>query len=143
MSVISTHPKMLDEILFGANICSDPVQYLKDMIKDNHYLKGYLELAASDKWSSIDVDEIKTKQYSYHRSMAGALLLNKQTWNIITGIIMNVNAKDATKIIQYKALSEMLYEAEANILTAILTKNLVSIYTSLTHEVLVESLNLG
>ncbi len=143
MASISTHQKMLDEILFSANNCSEPAQYLKDMIKENHYLKGYLELAVSNKWSTIDVDKIETKQYSYHRSMAGALLLNKHTWNIIAGIIMNVEAKDATKIIQYKALSEMLHETESKILTAILTKNLVSIYPSLTHEVLVESLNLG
>lgn len=143
MSVISTHKHMLDEILTGAVNSKSMIQYLKEAIKTTSYLRGYLELAVSGDWSSIDVDKIETKQYSYHRSMAGALLLNKQTWNIVNGIIMNINAKDSTKTVQYKALSEMLYENESKILTAVLTKNLVSIYPTLTHEVLVESLNLG
>lgn len=143
MSQISTHQYMLDEILTSANNNVNPIEYLRDKIKSTYYLKYYIELSVSDKFTSIDINNIQLKQYSYHRSMAGAVLLNKQTVNIVKSVIMNDEAKDSSKILQFKALSEMLFEEESKILKAILTKNLVSIFKNLTHEVLVESLNIG
>lgn len=132
---ISTHPKSLDEILSFVNSSTDVLLALQNSFRVP-YVKGYIELAASDEWPTVDISDIAFKQYEYHRSMAGALLLNRQTWNIMVSVIMNAGAKDSTKITQFKALSEMLFVDESKLLSAILTKNIHSIYPNITFEVI-------
>jgi hypothetical protein len=136
---ISTHPKMLDEILSQANALSDPVASIISNL-DVSYVRGYLELAVSDDWITLDIDTVQFKQYDYHRSMAGATLLNRQTWNIVSNIFMAKEVPNRTKAVQYRALSEMLYSEESKILTQILDKNLTLLYPNLTFVVINEAL---
>lgn len=132
---------MLDEILAIINDSEDVVSSLQSAFKIP-YVKGFIELAVSDNWPSIDIDTINFKQYEYHRSMAGAMLLNRQTWNIIVSVIMNPDAKDTTKTVQFKALSEMLYVDESKALFAILNKNIHSVYPNITFEAINAALGL-
>jgi hypothetical protein len=137
---IQTHQLMLDELLESANTAESPVFYLKGLYKSSPYIKHYMTLSVSETWSTIDINEIKITDYSYHRSMAGALLLNKQNWNIVANVIMSTIAKESSKVTQFKALSEMLYSGERDILKAVLTKDLSSLYPNLSHKVICESL---
>jgi len=140
MAIIQTHPKMLDETLAIINTSCDVLAALVAALKEP-YVREYIELAVSPKWTSLDVDTVKFKEYQYHRSMAGAFLINRQTWNIIATVIMNPLVKDSSKEIQYKALSEMLFADESKILTAILKKNLSSLYPNLKFEILTAALD--
>lgn len=140
MAQIKTHPKMIDEILEIVNKSTDVVQTLQNAYKIP-YFKKYMELAVSEKWSTIDIKDIKFKQHGYHRSMAGAMLLSNQTWKIIDQIIMTEEVKESSKLTHFKALSEMLYESESKVLTAILTKDITSLYENIKFEDIVGSLN--
>lgn len=134
---------MLDEVLAKINgyYLHDIVPALKAAYADHAYLRQYIELNVSDEWISIDVANIHPKEYNYHRSMAGAFLLNRFTWNNVCNILMNPIAKDESKAKQFIALSEMLFSEESAILKHVLTKTLSDKYTNLTHERLSESLN--
>lgn len=123
---------MLDEILSKINDSTNVQDSLKESM-DISYFRNYMELAVSEVWPSIEIKDIVTKQYSYHRSMCGAFLLNRHTWNVIS-VIVNPQGKDSTKITQYKALSEMLYEGESKVLTAILTKDITSLYPNISFQ---------
>lgn len=131
---------MIDEILEIVNKSTDVVQTLQNAYKIP-YFKKYMELAVSEKWSTIDIKDIKFKQHGYHRSMAGAMLLSNQTWKIIDQIIMTEEVKESSKLTHFKALSEMLYESESKVLTAILTKDITSLYENIKFEDIVGSLN--
>ena len=137
--MIQTHPSMLNDILSKVNSSPDVLAALKAQYS-TAYVKYYMGLAVSDLFTTIDVLDVIIKDYNYHISMAGALLLNRQTVNIISNVIMAPDAKDATKLVQFRALSEMLYAEEAKILKNILIKNLPSLYENITHEIIVQSL---
>lgn len=133
--MITTHNKMLDELLDGVTTKDD----LVNLIKTVPYMKFYMESAVDDIHVTIDLPE--AKHNDYHRSMAGALLLNRATQSVVEGAIRNPRVTANVKRKQYMALSEMLFVTEAVILTAILTKNLESVYPTLTHEFICEALN--
>lgn len=138
--MIRTHALMLDEILNNTNNSVDILATLKQSYS-TPYVKQYMELAVSEKWTSIDVDTIDVKKFDYHRSMCGAFLLNKRTWDILTIVIMGGDVFSSTKVKQYKALSEMLFSQESLILKHILKKDLSKLYPNLTHELISTSLN--
>jgi hypothetical protein len=131
---------MLDEILTRINNSDDVVKSIKESFNIS-YFKNYMELLVSDKWTTVDVNTVDYTSYGYHRSMAGALLLNRQSWNIVLTVLMNPLASNVIKEKQFKALMEMLYENEASILLAILTKNLESLYPNITFSKVVEAIN--
>lgn len=134
---IHTHPKMLDEILDIVNSSVDVPAALRGAMLVP-YFKDYMLLTVSDKWTTLDIGTVEFKNYGYHRSMAGALLLNRQSWKIVESILMIPSVKQTTKANQFKALSEMLYEDESKILSAILVKDLTTLYPNITHDMLVE-----
>jgi hypothetical protein len=138
--MIRTHALMLDEILNDANNSVDVLAKLKEAYKIS-YVKDYMELCVSDKWTSIEVDSIDVKSFDYHRSMCGAFLLNKRTWDVLSIVIMGGTVFSNIKEKQYKALSEMLYSRESVILKYILKKDLSELYPNLTHELISTSLN--
>lgn len=137
---INTHNKMLDEILVIVNKSDDVVQTLKDAL-GVPYLKYYMELAVNELWPTFDLDKINPKQYGYHRSLTGALLLNKQTVNIMSNVIMAPALPDNIKIKQYNALREMLFVDESVALNAIMNKNIESIYPNITFLAINAALN--
>ena len=139
MPVVSTHPKMFHEVLEAINENADVVSALKACFH-LPYLRQYLELSVSDVWTTLDIDSIETMNYSYHISMAGAFLLNRHTYTVVSEVIMREAVLDTAKSIQFKALSEMLFEGESKILRAILTKNLTSLYPNITFDALVKAL---
>ena len=132
---------MLDELLDEINESTDVVSALKKAFKES-YFKGYMELAVNDVFPTFDTAEVIFKQYDYHRSMAGAFLLNRQTWNIISNVIMTDNVATATKMKQFRALSEMLYIGESAMLSAIINKNITSLYPNVTFAAICEALNI-
>lgn len=137
---IQTHSKGLDEILKEVNDSENPSQSLKEILS-SPFIGKYINWAVSDAWSTLDVDECKFKQYDYHRSMAGALLLNSRTMSIFEQVLFNSSASNHTKKIQYKALSEMLFKGESDLVKAILKKDIQSLYPNLTHELICGVLN--
>jgi len=136
---VNTHPPMLDELLTQINGSPSVIQSIKDSLAIP-YFQYYIELAVSPDWTTLDISEVTFKQYEYHRSMAGSLLLNRQTVNIMSNVIMKKDIPDRTKAIQFKALSEMLYVDESIALSAILVKNLDSIYPNITFSAINEAL---
>lgn len=129
---------MLHEIFQTINESDDVNKALEESF-NIPFVKNYVELAVSDKYVEFDPNDIITKKYNYHISMCGALLINKQTWNVVNNVIMSKDAKLETKIIQFKALSEMLYEKEAIILKHILLKNIEEIYPNITFQRMFDS----
>ena len=136
---IQTHPKMLHEILTQVNSSPDVVSALRQTF-DTPYIKKYFEMAVSDTWTTIDISSVKCEKNDFHVSMAGTFLLNRQTYIVISEVIMAPSVKDSAKIVQFKALSEMLYSEEAKILYGILSKNLTALYPNISFEVINESL---
>lgn len=137
--MITTHPKMLDELFKEINSAQDILAALKEAFKQS-YVKKYVELAVNDVWTKLDTEKVVTEKYGYHRSMAGSTLLNKQTWTIVDRVLMNKDATLHTMTVQYKALMSMLCEEEATLLHAILVKNVESIYPNVTHGIMVDAL---
>lgn len=140
MAIISTHPKMFHEILSIIDKQDDVVSALRSCLHIS-FVRPYLDIAVSDEWSTVDIAHTETKDYNYHVSMAGAYLLNRNSFKIVSEIIMNKSVADTAKIFQYKSLMEMLCVEEARILKAILTKNLTSLYTRITFESLNDALS--
>lgn len=124
---------MLQEVLSVINSNNDVVSSLKSIFH-LPFISTYLKLSVSEDWTDIDIKKIETTKYNYHISMAGAFLLNRHTFKIITEVIMNPDVLYQTKVSQYKALSEMLFVDESKILDAILNKNITSIYPNITFE---------
>lgn len=138
--MIQTHPKMLDEIFSYVNEALSPDIALVEVLKQP-YVREYLQLCVDNTWTVFDVDSVSdVQEYNYHRSMAGAFLLNRHTWNTIDQVIIAKGTGIKAKAKQFKALSEMLYSGEAKILRAILTKNIQSLYPNMTHELISGSL---
>lgn len=127
--------KQLDEILDEINLAADVEAGLR-LVINKPYIKFYLSQLLSEDWADFDVDDIEYIKYDYHRSMSGALLLNKQTCNIYVSIFMNKNVILKTKRYQCKALLEMLNTGESEILKALLKKDLQSLYPNITYEIL-------
>lgn len=140
MAIIQTHPKSIDEILDIINISDDIVLGLRNAFKVS-YFKEYIELAVSDQWTTLDIDNISVNAYDYPQSHAGAFLLNRQTWNLVSSVIMVPLVNNGIKTKQFKALSEMLYFKEAAVLRAVLKKNLPSLYPNITFELMNASLD--
>ena len=136
---VNTHPPMLDELFESINNSENVVEDIKAAMNLS-YFGYYIKLAVSDEWTTLDIEEVKFKEYEYHRSMAGSLLLNRQTVNIMENILMKKDIPNRTKAVQFKALSEMLYSGESKILSTILTKNLDSIYPNITFNAINEAL---
>lgn len=124
-----------DEILQKINDSPDVESELRTVI-DQPYIRGYLNTQLSEVWPEFDVDKLVWKRYKYHRSLAGASLLTRSTFNMFMSVLMNPQSKRHTQEFRCKSLLEMLYEAEADILVALLKKNLQSLYPNITHEVL-------
>ena len=137
---IQTHPKMMHEILGQVNSSPNVLWALKQSF-DAPYIKKYLEMSVSDIWTTIDTTTIVCEKNDFHVSMAGTFLLNRQTFTVISEVIMNATAKESAKIVQFKALSEMLYSEEAKILSCILTKNLNSLYPNISFQIINEALS--
>lgn len=131
---------MFDEILNHVSCSGDVVQALKQQYKATPYLPEYMALSVSEAWTTVDVAGILVKDYNYHRSMAGSFLLNRQTYNIVSSVIMIDSVNETTKLKQFKALSEMLFIEEAKILKAILLHNLSDLYPQITFANIVDSL---
>lgn len=133
---MTTTPRDLDEILFACDLATDPVAELKKYI-NVPYVRFYVELATNDTWPIFDTN-IEYKKYNYHKSMAGMLLLNKHTINTIVSIFLEQSGKVAEpyKVGQLRSVLEMLHSSEAEILSAILAKNLQTVFPKLTHKVL-------
>lgn len=127
--------KQFDEILSEVN-SSDDVQAALKVIINQPWIKFYLSQLTSEDWPDFDVNEVKFTQHNYHRSMAGALLLNKQTANIYKVIFMSNEVPLKTKQHQCKALLEMLCKGESDILRVLLTKNLQLIYPNITYNII-------
>lgn len=127
--------KQLDEILSSVNSSSDVAGQLQLACKQP-YVRFYLATQLSEDWPSFDVDEIEFTNYDYHRSMAGALLLNRQTVNIYQNIFMNSFVVLKTKRYQCKTLLEMLSKGESDILIALLKKDLQGLYPNITFDIL-------
>jgi hypothetical protein len=140
MSQINTHSKSFDELLQEANDAPNPVDYLKSILT-KPFISKYLDWATNDVWTTLDVDTVVFKQYDYHQSMAGAILLNARTMSIFEQVLFATKVSAHTKAVQYKALSEMLSKGESAIVKGILKKDLVSIYPNLNHTVICEALN--
>lgn len=130
---IKTHTLMFDEILALVN-ASDDVHGALQGAMFTPYFKNYMNLLVSDVWTTIDISNVKFTQYDYPRSMAGAMLLSRQSWNIVNGVIMMESVRDSVKEKQFKALSEMLYVGESKILYAILNKDLTPLYPNITFD---------
>jgi hypothetical protein len=125
----------LDEILQKVNDSNDVRMDLALAIA-TPYVRPYLFTFLSETWPTFDVDDIEWKKYDYHRSLAGANLLSRPSYNIFNSVLMNPDSNKHTKEFQCKALLEMLYIGEANVLIAILKKDLQSLYPNITHEIL-------
>lgn len=137
--MITTHPKLLDELFKEINSAPDVLEALKDAFKLS-YVKGYVKLAVDDAWIRLDIDKMDHEKYGYHVSMAGSMLLNRHTWTVIEKVLMNHDVSLHTATVQYKSLMSMLWEGEAKLLYAIFTKNVESIYPNITHALMVDAL---
>lgn len=137
---ITTHPKSLDEILTQANTSTNIAEYLKGAMS-YPFVRQYIDLATNEHWTTLDTDKVEFKNYQYHQSMCGALLLNSRTWSIVSQVLMNPKASIHTQTVQFKGLSEMLDQKEAEVLKSILKKDLTTLYPNLTHELLCEVLD--
>ena len=142
MPSITTHPKMLDEILSVLNDQhkDDIVQSLRACFHIPFFL-DYIKLNICEEWSDIDYDKIQIREYNYHRSMSGTYLLNRHTFKIIESCLLNDALDDKSKINKFTSLAEMLYKDEYIILKAVMNKNLTNVYPNLTFEKLCEAVN--
>lgn len=139
MASVQTHTKMLDELLDYVNNAEDVLLAMKGILT-LPYVRQYMELSVSKDFSTLDIENITYKVYDYDRAIAGAMLLCRQTWNIVNSVIMAENVNLKTKEFQYKSLKEMLYSKESDVLTGVLTKNITELYPNITFELINEAL---
>lgn len=126
----------MDELLEQVNTSPDPEAGLKQLINSNGYAKYFLDQAVNDKFVDINYDDMKYTFSPYHRSMAGAFLLSKSTSLVYEQVLLSNQAAVKTKEYKLKALFEMLAQGEAQILLAIIKKNLTELYPNITHEMI-------
>lgn len=136
---VQTHQLMLDEILEKANASDNPAQIIGSYM-GQPYVRQYLELAVNEVFPDFDPLEVVYTQYDYHRSSAGSQLMNRHVHNVLNTIMTSKSMGAISKKKQLKALLELLYKGEAEVLVHILTKNLVGLYPKLTIEVITEAL---
>lgn len=136
MKVANLH---FDEILQKVNDSANVKESLQEALK-GAYVMPYLNDAISDKWADFDISTIKFNQYNYHRSMSGAFLLTRSTYNLYNSILMNPEVNFNKKVSGCKSLLEMLYKGEADVLIAIMNKNIHSIYPKISFKLLNEVL---
>lgn len=132
---------MFDELLEQVSNTENVLESLTFLIKAKPYVREYLESAVNDTWVDFDIDSITWTQYGYHRSMAGAILLNRGSANTFTQILFGEKVSTRAKLMQCKSLLEMLHVGEAKILTAVLKKDLVSLYPAISFEIINAALN--
>ena len=133
---ISTHTKMLDERLANITTAAE----LKELCAESEYIKFYIESSVNDTWTLVDIESLDIKLNEYHRSMAGAFLINRHTVQIVRDVILAQTGSVLSKTKQFLALSNMLFIEEAKILEAALKKDLESVYPKLTHKLICEAL---
>lgn len=129
----------LDELLEQVNSCGteDDVECaLKDLINNHPYVRMYMEYAVNDEYINVDIDEVQYKLSTYPRSLVGAYLCSNTSTKIYKEVLMNPAVAKKTQIYQLKNLLEMLYCGEATVLEAIIKKNLPSLYSNITHEMI-------
>jgi len=134
---ITTHNKTLDVILQGVSKHADLVNAMKSV----PYVRNYIEQAVNDKFPEFDHGDVKFNVNTFHVSMAGALLLSRSSVNLMEQVLLNKIVASSTKKKQFKAISEMLSKEETAIFSAVLSKNLETVYPLLTHEFMCDALN--
>lgn len=128
-----------DELLTKVNESDDIVLELKNTL-NVPYVRQYLETQISETWPKFDVDSEKLEKSTYHRSMAGAFLLSRPVYTVFDQILMSQALPDELQLKRLKNLYPMLCAGEADILIALLEKNISAIYPNITYEVLNEAL---
>lgn len=127
---------MLDERLSPITTATE----LRELCATSEYVKFYIDAAVNETWTPIDIDKLDIKLNDYHRSMAGAFLINRHTVQIVRDVILAKSGSMVVKNKQFLALSNMLFAEEAKILEAVLKKDLTSLYPKLTHKMICEAL---
>lgn len=133
---ISTHTQMVDEILNTISLSQDPIQALRNAFDRIPFLRSYLSSSVDSEFVTFDPADVHYSNHDFHRSLAGAHLINKGTFKTFTQVLFGQDVPENVKKTSFKNLMELLYVPEANILYAILTKDISSIYPELTHEVI-------
>lgn len=133
---INTHVRMLDELLENITTAAE----LKELYASVPYVKFYIESSVNDTWTPIDISKLDIKRNEYHRSMAGAFLLNRFTVQIVRDVIIEEKGSILTKNKQFLALSSMLWVGESKILEAVLNKDISILYPAITHDLICKSL---
>jgi hypothetical protein len=136
MMHISTHTKMLDERLSAITTATE----LRELCKESELIKFYIDASVNDTWTPVDIESLTIKYNDFHRSMAGAFLINRHTIQIVRDVILAQTGSMPVKIKQFLALSSMLYIEEAKILKAVIDKDLQSLFPKLTHKLICEAL---
>jgi len=127
---------MVDEILNTVSLSPDPIKALHVAFDQVHFLRSYMTSAVDAEFVSFDPSEVQYSNHDFHRSLAGAHLINKGTFKTFSQVLFGQDVPDNVKKTSFKNLMELLYEPEANILYSILTKDISSIFPELTHEVI-------
>ena len=140
MVAVSVANLMLDEVLQQVNDSGNAVGALKEALVKYHYLGRFMVLATNDQFADFNVDELKWEKSKLSRGLEGTYLMTRGTWNTLSQVILGANVIQHRKVQQLKWMLEMLYEKEADVLLAILTKNLTTLYPNLTHDVICAAL---
>lgn len=134
---ISVATYQLDELLKQVNISKEPELTLKEILKGNPFIKTYLLCLIDPNWVEFDVNDIKWTNFQYGSS---ALLLNRHTAHIFQNILYNDKVELKTKKFQCKTLLETLSKGEADVLVALLKKDIQPLFPNITFEILTNSL---
>jgi len=129
----------LDELLDQVNSAENVKNKLLEILTIP-YVRDYIELNVNDVFINFDIENIKFNDY--HRSMAGTLLLNRNTVATLKVILVESETISIEKKLRLlRNLCEMLYVGEAKILISVLSKNLTSLYPNITHELICKALS--
>jgi len=134
--MINLHNNNLDEYLNEIDkieSSDDRVAELKYVIANASHAKFYLEMMTDDVWPDIERDSVAFKKNELHYSMAGRILLNKQTVATIKQAIMNPKVTKRSRVYQLQNMLEMLSDGESSVLLAVLYKDIASICKNITH----------
>ena len=131
----------LDELLDTINDSPEPLTGLQDLVNTNIYARFWLEQAVNDKFIEFDLDELNYKISTYHPSMAGQLLLNRNTVKVYSEIIVNEKVLLKNRRYQCKSMIDMLSGGEGQLFVAILKKNVPAMYDNITFEMINTALN--
>ncbi len=134
---ISVATFQLDELLKQVNDSVAPSATLTEILKGNPFIRTYLTCLIDPNWVEFDVNDIKWTNFEYGSS---ALLLNRHTAHIFQNIIYNEKVALKTKKFQCKTLLETLCKGEADVLVALLKKDIQPLYPNITFDILTASL---